>query len=114
MCARAGIIAIALTTLCSAATHAQQSQPWTWCVNDAKEAPAVQIEGCTAVIQSGKESGRNLAIAFNDRGIGYHDRKEYDRAIRDYSEATNLDSRYARAYYNRPDIAEQWARYGVP
>jgi len=114
MCARAGIIAIALTTLCAAAAHGQQSQPWKWCVNDAKDSPEVPIKGCTAVIQSGKESGRNLAIAFNDRGIGYHDRKEYDRAIRDSSEATNLDSRYARAYYNRPDIAEQWARYGVP
>jgi len=114
MCARAGIIAIALTTLCAAAAHGQQSQPWKWCVNDAKDSLDVQIKGCTAVIQSGNESGRKLAIAFNNRGIGYHDRKEHDRAIRGYSEAINLDSRYARAYYNRPDIAGQWARYDVP
>ena len=47
------------------------SQAWTWCVNKEKGSPDLQISGCTTVIQSGKETKNNLAIAFNNRGNGY-------------------------------------------
>src|SRR5450755_214884 len=51
-------------------SHAQQSQASKWCDGDGVS-PDLQISGCTTLIQSGKETARNLAIAFNNRGIAY-------------------------------------------
>src|ERR1700736_6549493 len=103
MRARVGIIAaaLAIAALYSSPSRAQESQAWKWCVNEGEASPDLQIGGCTTVIQSGRESTRNLAIAFNNRGNAYHEKKEYDRAISDYDEAIKLDSNYARAFYNR-------------
>src|SRR6267378_1977540 len=103
MPARASVFAAAfiVTTIFAGQAPAQQkSQAWTWCVNDAKASADLQISGCTTVIQSGRETTRNIAIAFNNRGNAYHDKKEYDRAIADYDQAVKLDPNYARAYYN--------------
>ena len=41
------------------------------------------------------------AIAFNNRGIAYHDKGDNDRAIADYDEAIRLDPKFARAFINR-------------
>ncbi len=41
---------------------------WNQCTaNDAE----TKIAGCTGLIQSGQLSGENLAVAFDDRGVGY-------------------------------------------
>ena len=48
------------------------------------------ISGCTAVIQGGKESQDNLAIAYYNRGIGYQSRKDYELALKDYDQATRI------------------------
>ena len=42
-----------------------------------------QIAGCTALIESGSESTRILALVYNNRGNAYLERGEYDRAIED-------------------------------
>ena len=61
----AGMAALALLTLTATAAGAQQSQNWQWCVNEGNAfSPDLAINGCTAIIQSGKESQKNLAIAF--------------------------------------------------
>jgi tetratricopeptide (TPR) repeat protein len=62
----------------------------------------VQISGCTAVIQS----GTRVAEAYYARGIGYHGKKDYDRAIADYSEAIRLDPTVAsgKAFYGRGGV----------
>ena len=39
--------------------------------------------------------------AYNNRGIAYSERSEYDRAIRDYDRAIELKSDYAEVYNNR-------------
>src|SRR3984957_20775248 len=95
---RAGIIAaaLAIAAACCGPSRAQDSQAWKWCVNDEKASPDLQISGCTTVIQSGKETSKNMAIAFNNRGNAFHDKKEYDRAISDYDQAIKLDPKYAR------------------
>src|SRR6266849_626583 len=80
---------------------AQLSQPWTWCVNKEKAAPDVQIKGCTSVIGSGKETPKNLSIAYNDRGNAYRTKGDNDRAIAEYNEAIRLDPRYSLAYNGR-------------
>ena len=59
------------------------------------------IRGCTAEIQSGKYKGAVLSAAFTNRGSGYANKGEYDRAIQDYDQALRLDPKNAYALYNR-------------
>jgi tetratricopeptide (TPR) repeat protein len=61
------------------------------------------IGGCTAVIQSGKESQDNQAIAYYNRGIGYQNRKDYELALKDYELALKD---YDQALRLRPNHAE--------
>src|SRR6185312_2905379 len=95
------IASVLAVTATAGAAQAEQSQAWTWCVNEDKASPDLQIGGCTSVIQSGRETARNIAIAFNNRGNAWHAKKDYDRAIADYYQAIKLDPKYARAFYNR-------------
>jgi len=47
--------------------------------------PADQkLVACTALIESGQETPQGLVTAFNTRGIAYHNKQDYDSAIRDY------------------------------
>jgi tetratricopeptide (TPR) repeat protein len=46
---------------------------------------------CTAVIEADQETWKNLAIAYDRRGIIYFDRRDYDRALADFDEAAKLD-----------------------
>jgi tetratricopeptide (TPR) repeat protein len=39
--------------------------------------------------------------AFNSRGTAYFNRRDYDRAIKEFDEAIRLDLNYANAFYNR-------------
>jgi len=41
------------------------------------------------------------AAAYNNRGLTYMRKGQYDRAIPDFSKAIEIDPMYARAYYNR-------------
>ena len=43
----------------------------------------------------------NVLIAYIDRGQGYSERRQYDQAISDYTQALEINPRYAEAYYNR-------------
>src|SRR6476469_1618002 len=76
---------------------AQTSQQLEWC--NGKEGPSLdqQVTGCTALIKSGKYSGHNLAIVFNNRGTAYDKKGDFDRAIVDYDQAIRLDPNYAVA-----------------
>lgn len=59
------------------------------------------IRGCTAEIQSGKHKGVVLSGAFTNRGSGYANKGDYDRAIQDYDQAIKLDPKNAYALLNR-------------
>jgi len=63
--------------------------------------PDQQISACTAVIQSGVYSGVDLAVAFNNRGTVYQDKRDDDHSIADYDQAIRLNPKYALAFYNR-------------
>jgi tetratricopeptide (TPR) repeat protein len=51
--------------------------------------------------QSGRFSGKDLAIKFSNRGMGYDDKGQTDRAIEDYDQAIRLNPQDADAFYNR-------------
>jgi len=87
--------------LFSAPSQAQTKQQLDWCNGDAGATPDLQISGCSAVIQSGRFTGKFLAFAFNRRGKGYYLNKNYDRAIADYNQAIRLDPAFDVAYTNR-------------
>jgi tetratricopeptide (TPR) repeat protein len=56
---------------------------------------------CSALIQSGRLLGRDLAIAHTDRGVAYVTLLDYDRALQDFDHAIRADAKYAKAFANR-------------
>ncbi len=54
----------------------------------------------TKVIQSGKLSGKNLAITYNRRGLTHAAKKDFDRAIADFNKSVEIQPNYAKAYNN--------------
>jgi tetratricopeptide (TPR) repeat protein len=65
---------------------------------------AQKIAACTRVINTGRLSGRNLAIAYQDRAEGYRLSKEYDRALEDFNRAIKIDSGMAYPFLNRAEV----------
>jgi tetratricopeptide (TPR) repeat protein len=53
--------------------------------------PNQRISGCSAIIDSGKLQGKDLALVHYSRGLAYAARGDYERAIDDYDEALDLD-----------------------
>jgi len=77
------------------------SQQVRWCEGKDSISPDLQINGCTAVIQSGISTEKVLSAAFNNRGAAYKVKGDLDRAFADYTAALRLDPKYALAFSNR-------------
>jgi len=60
----------------------------------------LQIEYFTNAIRIDIE----YAGTYNNRGVAYYMKGEYDRAIRDYNKAIELKPDCAEAYYNRGTV----------
>ncbi len=60
-----------------------------------------QIRGCTDYIRGGKALSQNLAVAYTNRGIAYSSRRDYKRALADFTEAIHLAPDNPFPYYNR-------------
>jgi tetratricopeptide (TPR) repeat protein len=85
----------------NAASLAQAPREWMKCLG--LEAPTIDtvIDGCTAVIRSGREQHEKLATAFDNRGVAYKHKGQYDLALEDYEQAIRLNPSNAHAYNNR-------------
>src|ERR1051325_3439725 len=57
-----------------------------------------QVEGCTALIKSGRLSTQGLAMAYSNRGSAEAAQNQPARAITDYNEALRIDPTNAVAY----------------
>jgi tetratricopeptide (TPR) repeat protein len=96
----AGVMIAIAAGVCAAA--AQQSQIWIWCANrDNAFPPDTAINACTALIESGRETPKNLAAAFNNRCLALNNKKAHERALSDCDQAIRLDPAYESAFVNR-------------
>lgn len=80
--------------------QAQSEQQIQWCISAGSTADQT-IEGCSGIINSAGQPAANLTMAHYNRGNGYRENQDDDRAIADYSEAIRIDPNYEHAYYNR-------------
>jgi tetratricopeptide (TPR) repeat protein len=85
----------------NSASLAQRPGQWMKCLG--LEGPIIDtvIDGCTAVIQSGREPPKKLATAFDNRGVAYKHKGHYDQALQGHEEAIRLNPSNANAYNNR-------------
>jgi tetratricopeptide (TPR) repeat protein len=90
-----------VTSLSQSTALAQTMQDWTNCLAGDLSTPDVPIVGCTAVIRTGEQVLRRLATAYNNRGVAYRLKANYDLAIKDFNEAIRLEPNYANAFNNR-------------
>lgn len=88
-----------------------RDQQWTWCIGGPGISPDQTIAGCTVRIVSGVETTQNLAIAYDNRGIAYGRKGQFDRAIQDHDQAIRLDPSYAKAFLNRGDAHDSKGQY---
>lgn len=65
---------------------------------------AVAVAACTKVIESGDWQGRDMAWAYNNRGLAHAALGDALRALADYDKAIGLDPTYAPAFSNRGNI----------
>jgi tetratricopeptide (TPR) repeat protein len=92
-----------------------RADDWADCQSDSA---ATSIAGCTAIIAANKETKRDLATAYFNRGLSHNDNKDYDLAIPDFDEAIKLFPKYAKAFnsrglahYNKDDLESAIADY---
>ena len=88
-------------SLAGASALAQTPQERGWCESEDAVTVDQRIDGCSAVIRTARDKGDKLAEAFNNRGVGYRLKGDYDHAIADYSQAIKLNAKFASAYNNR-------------
>ena len=102
MRALAAVTLIAVTTTILPATAgARQSDERSRCFAREGVSPEQKLAGCTAVIESGRQTRQGLVGAFNNRGNVHLSNRNYDRAIDDYNKAIRLDPKYAIGFNNR-------------
>jgi lipoprotein NlpI len=84
------------------AASAPTQQQLNWCDNVGRTySNDQQIAGCTASINSGRESRQNLAVSYYNRGNAYFKKGDLDRAIADYNEAIRLNPKDFDNFTNR-------------
>lgn len=93
-------ILIALLVAAAAPAEAQSYVRLTqWCFGQSTDEDTIQ--GCDAVIRWARESPRDTAAAFYNRGIAYRNLGKLDRAIDDYDQALRMRPAFPDALNDR-------------
>ena len=95
------VFALLLLVVAVTSVSGQLSQARTQCTNREKASLDLQISAGTKIIQSGRETALNRAVAYYNRGKAYHDKGAYETAIADYTKALELNPKDADVYNNR-------------
>lgn len=94
----AAILSLPIVTSARTAAHADTAQDIKDCM---EERPGAVITACTRVIDDSMTAERTRTFAYNKRGLGFLDLKQYDKAIADFDEAIRLLHFYSDAYWGR-------------
>ncbi len=105
---RVALVALAGLIAAGGPVFAASQQDWADCQN---ENPDVAIAACTKIINNPGETNENLAIAYNNRGVGYKNKGKNDAAIANYMVALKFNPQYENAYYNRGNAWYAEANY---
>jgi tetratricopeptide (TPR) repeat protein len=93
------IISLAAVLLAGTANAQSRGESRERCTN---ATPDIAIVACTAMIRSAQQSTtESLASTFNNRGVAYVDKREYDRAIQDFDQVIKLNPNDTAAFNNR-------------
>ena len=68
-----------------------------------KQSGDVAIAACTRALATGRYKGRQLAAIYDNRGVEYAAKRDFDHAFADYDEAIRIDPKFAFPYSNRGD-----------
>ena len=63
--------------------------------------PETRIEACSAFIEGRRGGPSSLATAYNNRGIAYAAKADYDRAVADFESAIAIDPAFVKPLNNR-------------
>ena len=96
----AALIAGAASIFGASSSVAQTQQQSNWCAGKDNATPDLQISGCTALIHSGKHTGKELADFFFFRGVAHAKKGDQDRAMGDYNEAIKIFPHFPHALIN--------------
>ena len=91
------LLVVSLAFLCILLSGARPVHAVYLCNPDNVPNPDVAIEACNIEI----EAGRNLAIAYYDRGLAWAKKNETDKALADYNSSLKINPDYQNAYISR-------------
>jgi tetratricopeptide (TPR) repeat protein len=94
------IVILTLAAFASAAV-AQGQREWDQCIGREGPMPELVIKGCSQIIEGTQNAPAILATAHNNRGVAYRLKGEYDLALNDYNDASQLNPNSAIYYNNR-------------
>jgi tetratricopeptide (TPR) repeat protein len=66
------------------------TREWQWCVGK-QATPEQTIQGCSTLINSGREKPDDILVAYLNRGSAYFDIHDYDHAIADFTQAIEMN-----------------------
>jgi lipoprotein NlpI len=98
---KTGILLLLLFHLLASSCSAQLASDAQKCEKNVTNNPDLALEGCTALIESGRLSEEDVFKVLIIRGVAYRNKGNYNQAIQDFDKAIRLKPDVAEAFNNR-------------